>query len=143
MHDIRMSSVVGGFVASVVLLCGMPGFAAAPADAGAKNPPTLEQITKVAENPRLLGALITDVTDDEAVDLLMQVVAQVDTLKLGIEGKKNRVAALFQALIDVKGAIKGNEIIARIVKKVNPRLLPIIRVGAGAPPPKAPPYKRQ
>lgn len=109
---------------------------------------TAEQIAQVAENPAKLGALVKSLSDDKAVELMIKVIEKVDTLPIGPEAKKNRVAVLFSRLIDEKGAVRGNEIIARIVKKVNPRLLPVIRFGgnnspATIPPPMAPTYARQ
>lgn len=138
----KIMCVVGGVVAVLFLLCAMPVVAAEAAM------PTAEQYSQVAENPALLADLIKDATDEQAVDIMLKVIAQVDTLKIGVEAKQNRVSELFTKLVDVKGTIKGNEIIARIVKKVNPRLLPVVRNGgsqgaAGAPPPTAPQYKRQ
>jgi len=136
---------VGGLVVSAVLLCGMPVKGEGAAAAVGMTMPTVEQIAKVAENPHLLADLVKNATDEQAAEILIQIIAQVDTLKLGTEAKKNRVGELFERLIDAKGTVKGNEIIARIVKKVNPRLLPIIRMGAGngTMPPTAPMYKRQ
>lgn len=152
MTRIRIVDVLGGLTVVAAL------FLAGPASAAGKDVPpvtfTAEQIAGVAENPALLNDLVKALNNDQAVDLLIRIIEKVDTLSIGSEAKKNRVSELFSRVIDVKGAVQGNEIVARIVKKVNPRLLPIVRVGntvSGgtpeggtiAPPPTAPTYKRQ
>lgn len=121
----------------------------APARADEFVMPTPEQIQKIAETPELLRDILKDANEDQSVALLLDIISKVDGLDITLALKQEKVSALFSITADVKGAA-AQTIIARVVKRVQPRLLPIVRTGspganAFAPttPRTAPPYDGQ
>ena len=106
--------------------------------------PTEEEIEAVAKDPGLLGKIIKDSNEDQAVETVLKVIEAVDNLGLNNKAARARVGALLDEITKIKGAAAG-DIIARIIKKVNPRLLPVIFLGGSIPlpPPPAPKYPRQ
>jgi len=103
--------------------------------------PTAEQVKAAAKNPALLAKLIKEANEEQAVETVLKVIAAVDALGLNPEAARARVGALLDEITKIKGAAAGS-IIAKIIKKVNPRLLPVIFLGGRMPPP-APRYPRQ
>ncbi|MFC1497521.1 hypothetical protein ACFLS1_03485 [Verrucomicrobiota bacterium] len=117
-----------------------------PAYSAKKNAfvaPTDKQIVAIAKKPALLAVFIKNANEDQAVDILLRAIAAVEKLGLNEKAAKQRVGLLLSETAKAKGAA-APAIIARVVKKVNPRLLPVIPKGAmPAVPPKAPKYARQ
>ena len=103
--------------------------------------PTEAQILAVAEDPNKIGDLIADANEDQAVEIILDVVAEIESMDIPLQVMRSRVAVLLAETVRVKGAA-GPQIVARVVKKVNPRLLPTITKG-GTAPPSSPPYPRQ
>jgi len=108
-------------------------------------PPTAEQIVAIANNPKLLKDYILKTTIDQTSDILLAVMKKVETSDLEWAEKQSTVEALFTIVYSEKGAL-AQSIIARVRKKVNPRLLPVISVNSGigpSIPPSSPRYPRQ
>ena len=106
--------------------------------------PTEEEIEAAAKDPGLLVKIIKDANAEQSVETVLKVIAAVDALGLNPEAARARVGALLDEITKIKGAAAG-DVIARIIKKVNPRLLPVIFLGSSLPPPPppAPKYPRQ
>ena len=96
--------------------------------------PTDEQIETIAKDPSLLRDYIENATVDQSVQILIRIIARLDSFQdISVEVKRTRIAELFEVVRQVHPDTAG-AIIARVLKKVNPRLLPIIRTGTPAPP---------
>ncbi|MFC1462255.1 hypothetical protein ACFLQU_01495 [Verrucomicrobiota bacterium] len=106
--------------------------------------PTDEQIKAIAEDPSKLRDFLEDANEDEAVDLLLKVIEAVDGLGLSDAAAQQRVGQLLAETAKIKGA-SAPPIIARVLKRVQPRLLPVIHWGGmgGSLPPGSPGYNRQ
>ena len=130
---------------AVLLVCAFAlivGAAGAATESGWKMPSD-EQILAIAKDPSKLKDFLEDATEDQAVDLLLRVIAAVETLGLSDAAAQQRVGLLLAETAKIKGA-SAPPIIAKVLKKVNPRLLPVIDWGQmGGHPPTSPPYRRQ
>ena len=107
--------------------------------------PTDEQVAEIAENPELLRNFIDTASVDQSADLLVRVLSKLETLDTTWSAKQAATGEFFSIVYETKGA-QAEDIVARVRKKVNPRLLPVIRVGDGvgpAVPPNLPRYPRQ
>jgi len=102
--------------------------------------PNGDQIKNVAENPTAIAPLIKNATAEEAADVVVAVVREIDGMKISLEEKQKRVEELFVAVQTAWGD-KAMILLAMTADRVNPELLPVVAtVGSqrGAPPP-APP----
>ena len=124
------------------------------ASAGAFTPPTDEQIKAAAANPDTLGALIKGGTSQEAAAVVLKVVAAVDAMKITLEEKKQKVAALLAQMEAALGDQAGpamNIVLAGIspallpaVGTINGPVAPLSRpIGLPLAPPIAPKYEGQ
>ena len=127
-------------VCAFALVAGM----ADAAEASKFTMPTDEQIKAFAQDPSKLRDFLEDANEDQAVDLLLKVIEAVDKLGLSEAAAKQRVGQLLAETAKIKGA-SAPPIIAKVLKRVNPRLLPVIHWGGGfgASPPGSPGYRRQ
>jgi hypothetical protein len=104
-------------------------------------PPTAEQVNAIAKDPALLKGFIEKASVEQTADLVVRVMAAIEASDATAAGKQAAVGRVFNVVYDVKGE-EADEIIARVRKKVNPRLLPIIRSGITLPS-SSPLYRRQ
>jgi hypothetical protein len=101
--------------------------------------PTDEQIDAIANDPSLLKGFIENADEDQTVEILIRVIGRLNELPDITEAVKGaRIATMFEVVRQMHPD-RAATIIARVWKRVNPRLLPIIRDG-GAP---TPPYTGQ
>jgi len=125
-------------VCGLVLLAGVVD----AAEASKFTMPTDEEIKAIAEDPSKLKDFIENASEEESVDLLLEVIAAVDALGLNDKAAQARVGQLLAQTAEIKGA-SAPPIIAKVLKKVNPRLLPVIHWGGTRQPPTSPKYPRQ
>ncbi len=109
--------------------------------------PTDEEIAAIVDNPELLEAMIEGATVDNVVDILVRALKQIETSDMTWSARQAKTGELFDAVYRAKGSATTRLIVAEVQKKVNPRLLPVVPVGAGyapaAAPPISPKYERQ
>ena len=91
--------------------------------------PTDDEIQAIAEDPAKLKDFIKHADVEETVKVLVKVIVRVHSFT-AITGsaKRVRVSKMFD-VVRATHADSAATIIARVAKRVNPRLLPIIRVG--------------
>ena len=102
-------------------------------------PPTAEQIQGAASDPEKIGALIQGASTDEAVDVLVAVIGEVEKMDIPLEAKQQVVEQLFAS---VQTELKETAllVLAMTAERVNPELLPVVAVvGEQAAPPPIPP----
>ncbi len=132
------------WITAVVLAVGLVSRMGVSQDTSAKLGGVTEaQIEAAAQNPSAIGDLIKDKTEDQSVDILLAVIAKIETLNIPLATQRTRVAALMAETTSVKGQQQGGAIMARVYKEVNPRLLPPVPPMGVAPasllPTKTPP----
>lgn len=99
--------------------------------------PTDDEIEAIAKDPSLLEDFIENADEDQTVEILVRVIGRLNELPdITPAVRAARISTMFEVVRQLHPD-RAATIIARVWKRVNPRLLPIIRDGA------APPYKGQ
>ena len=106
------------------------------------TPPDNAQLKELISNPDGIEAFLASSSEDQAAMIIIQVISLMQAEKMEPAAIQNAVAVMFQKTAEVKGAEFGSAVVSLVRKKVNPRLLPIIRTGSGAPPPPPGPSPR-
>ena len=86
--------------------------------------PTEAKIASAAQTPSEIGALLTDATDKQAVEVINAVVAAIDALELTPIEKKQRCTALFTAVADAFGDVRARRILKQVVATMPAGLVP-------------------
>jgi hypothetical protein len=91
--------------------------------------PTDDEIQSIAEDPAKLKDFITHADVEQTVQVLVKVIVRVHSFNtINGDVKRTRVSKMFD-VVRATHADTAATIIARVAKRVNPRLLPIIRMG--------------
>ncbi len=106
------------------------------------TPPDEAVLRTLIQNPEGIGDLIATATEEQAAMIIIQVISLMQADKMDIAVIQNAVAVMFQKTAEVRGAVFGSTVVSLVKKQVNPRLLPIIRMGAAPPPPPPGPSPR-
>lgn len=96
------------------------------------------------QDPAKISDVIASASEEQAAMVIIQVISLMQADKIDIAVIQNAVGVMFQKTVEVHGADYGSTVVSLVKKQVNPRLLPIIRIGGGAPaaPPPAGPSPR-
>jgi len=113
-----------------LLLAGVAG-----AQFAAPDQATLQALI---QNPQGIGEVIASASEEQAAMVIIQVISLMQADKMDVAAIQNAVGVMFQKTAEVKGAVFGSTVVSLVKKQVNPRLLPIIRMGAAPPPPPTP-----
>lgn len=131
---------------TIILLCTLAALlSAGAAQAASFTMPDTEALRNLISHPEQIGPMITTVSEEQAAMIIIQVITLMQAEGMDMAAIQQTVAILFQTTTEVRGARFGSAVVAIVRKKVNPRLLPIIRTGdAPLPPPgPSPRYRNQ
>jgi biotin-(acetyl-CoA carboxylase) ligase len=103
--------------------------------------PSKETITDIVAHPEKIAGVLENATDADVAALLITAIGIMEKMGMPADQVAARLNAMLSEVSNVRGQALGAAVMARLRKKVNPRLLPIIPVG-DAPGP-APRYPRQ
>lgn len=92
------------------------------------------------QDPTKIADVIASASEEQAAMVIIQVISLMQAEKMDVAVIQNAVGVMFQKTAEVKGAVFGSTVVSLVRKQVNPRLLPIIRMGGApaAPPPTGP-----
>lgn len=85
------------------------------------------------QDPAKIGDVIASASEEQSAMVIIQVISLMQAEKMDVAVIQNAVGVMFQKTAEVKGAVFGSTVVSLVKKQVNPRLLPIIRIGGGAP----------
>lgn len=127
------------------LLTGvLAGLLAAGAARAEFTMPDTDALKALISNPQQIETMIATASEDQAAMVIIQTISLMQADGLDTTAIQNTIAVLFQKTAEVRGAQFGSAVVTIVRKKVNPRLLPIIRTGsAPPPPPSSPRYTNQ
>lgn len=101
-------------------------------------PPDQTTLQALIQNPQAIGDVIASASEEQAAMVIIQVISLMQADKMEVAAIQNAVGVMFQKTAEVKGAVFGSTVVSLVKKQVNPRLLPVIRMGAAPPPPPTP-----
>ena len=116
--------------------------------------PTADQIKAAAGDPALVGGLLQGASQEQAAQVILAIIAEIEKMEIPIEEKKQRVGAILAAAQVALGDM-AESVMAMVTPAVNVELLPAVGTVAGpiAPlslpisqplaPPVAPKYEGQ
>ena len=125
----------------VILLGGL-------VSAQAFTQPTAEQLKAAANDPTQMKSLLQGASKEEAAQVIIAVVGEVEKLQIPLPQKKQRVAAIFdESRVDLGGGHKAEAVIEMVLSNIKPEFHPP-RPPHHPPrpphhPPKGPKYKGQ
>lgn len=123
---------------TTLLTGALAGLLAAGAARADFTMPDNDALRALISNPAQIEAMITTATEEQAAMVIIQAISLMQAEGMGTAVIQQTVAVLFQKTAEVRGAQFGSAVVALVRKKVNPRLLPIIRMGGAPPPPPGP-----
>ncbi len=100
--------------------------------------PDAEAMQVLIRQPEQIGEMIATATQEQVAMLIIQAIVLMQSEGMEVAVIQNAVAVMFQKTAEVHGAQFGAAVVSLVRKKVNPRLLPIIRTGSSPPPPPGP-----
>jgi hypothetical protein len=101
--------------------------------------PDTATLRTLIDAPEGIDAIVSAANEDQAAMVIIQVISIMQAEKMDPADIQQAVAVMFQKTAEVRGAQFGSAVVSLVRKKVNPRLLPVIRTGGGSPPPPPPP----
>lgn len=123
---------------------------------GAFSKPTAEQIQSAMENPEEVGALVENASSEEAVDVLLSIIREIEQSDMEAEVKRDKVSALFAEVADTFDEDKAALVLSDVARRIRPELLPNVAAPGMGPvagsdmpialplaPPVAPEYEGQ
>ncbi len=105
--------------------------------------PDQAALNTLISNPARIEQMIGQASEEQCAMLIIQVISLMQANDIESATIQKTVAVMFQKTAEVHGAEYGSAVVSLVRKRVNPRLLPIIRTGNAAPPPSSPGYTRQ
>ncbi len=104
------------------------------------TPPEQETLRALILNPEGIGEVIANANEEQAAMVIIQVISLMQADQMDVAVIQSAVGTMFQTTAEVRGAVFGSAVVSLVKKQVNPRLLPIIRMGGAtaAPPPPGP-----
>ena len=119
-------------VAAMMCLAAVPAVAQEDS-AEAESPTTEELAAKLVEDPKAIGEMLEGLDEEQTADLVAAAVLAMTEADMADATIRQNLSAMFQIIAEVRGAEFSAAVMTRLRKRVNPRLLPIIRSGIDPP----------
>jgi hypothetical protein len=92
--------------------------------------PDEDAMKALMQNPAQIGTMIGDANEQQTASIIIQVIALMQAEGLDTATIQSAMVVMFQKTAEVRGAEFGAAVVSIVRKMVNPRLLPIIRMGS-------------
>lgn len=117
----------------------MVGLLIASVSSAAFTMPDQGTLKSLIINPAGIEQFIGEASEEQCATIIIQVISLMQAAGIDAATIQNTMAVMFQITAEVHGAEYGSAVVSIVRKRVNPRLLPIIRIGSSS----SPGYPRQ
>jgi hypothetical protein len=94
--------------------------------------PDEDAMKALIQHPAQIGAMIGDANEQQTAAIIIQSIALMQAEGLDTAMIQSAMVVMFQKTAEVRGAEFGSAVVSIVRKMVNPRLLPIIRMGSSS-----------
>lgn len=105
--------------------------------------PDEDAMKALMQHPAQIGTMIAEANEQQTAAIIIQVISLMQAEGVDTATIQSAMVVMFQKTTEVHGAEFGSAVVSIVRKRVNPRLLPIIRIGSTSPPGSSPGYARQ
>jgi pseudouridine-5'-phosphate glycosidase len=105
--------------------------------------PSQAKIKEIIEHPEQIAGVLENATDADVATLLITAIGIMENMSMPADEVAAKLNAILNEVSNIRGEAFGAAVMARLRKKVNPRLLPIIPPGDVSPPSSSSKYPRQ
>jgi hypothetical protein len=120
------------------------------------TPPGADEVAAAAENPDLVPGLIEGASNEQAANVVLRVIREIEQSDLALDLKKAHIAEVFAAVQQQRGEEDSAIVLSDVARRMNPELLPSVGASGAGPvagpnmpialplaPPLAPEYEGQ
>ena len=129
-----VSDVRGAAFGAAVSAKGKYGAAPEREAASGYTMPSQEEIKGIVEDPTTIGEILEGASEADVASILISAIAVMETMSMQEDLIAAKLNLMLNTVSDVRGEAFSAAVMARIRKKVNPRLLPVIPPGSAPSP---------
>jgi hypothetical protein len=101
--------------------------------------PDEDAMKALVQRPGQIGTMIADASEQQSAAIIIQAISLMQAEGFDTAAIQAAMVVMFQKTAEVHGPEFGSAVVSIVRKRVNPRLLPIIRIGSTS----SPKYTRQ